>query len=116
MSPAKGRKIAASRKKKQTRLTFETVDQPSSSGPSGPSPAKVRYEKPTTSRSTETMPSSSVNDNSENDEPIHSSAVPARNTSAATKKNGKLPFKKGPLPTSLKSSQTLGGAAQSSGK
>lgn len=121
MPPAKGRKVAASRKKKQTRLTFEAVDQTSSPAPLallGPSPAKIRYAKPTTSRSTKAIPSSSVDNDSESDDPILSSAVPTRNTPTATvpKKNGKLPFKKGPLPTPFKSSQMPGGGNRSSGR
>ena len=111
MPPPKGRKIAASKKKKQTRLTFDPVDQSSSPAP-GPSPAKVRYAKSAPPLSKGSMPSSSlqIEEDSDSGDPITSSALSAR-FKPPVRKNGRLPFKKAaPLPTPVKSSQLLGGS------
>lgn len=93
------------RSKRQTRLTFNPVDQ-SSSPVANMSPAKVRYELP--GKKQRPTPVSSftglVNDSGSED--VLSSAMNKgshHDTPAVAKENEKLPFK--PLPTPAKSSQ-----------
>jgi hypothetical protein len=96
------------RRKRQTRLTFGTIDLTSSPPTANMSPAKVRYELPRT-RQTRQTPASSVQlpeNDSESDEILTSSKKHHLRTPASgkTNANAKLPFK--PLPTPAKSSQT----------
>ncbi|KAE8451476.1 hypothetical protein EG329_003549 [Mollisiaceae sp. DMI_Dod_QoI] len=86
------------RRKRQTRLTFDPVNQ--SSSPSLSSPAQVRYALNGTKRT----PASSrqdIADPFESDDVLSSSKK--ADFSPAAQKNGKLPFKA--LPTPAKSSQ-----------
>jgi hypothetical protein len=95
------------RRKRQTRLTFDTVDLTSPPPTANMSPAKVRYELPRTRQTRQTPASSSVqlpDNDSGSDDVLSSSKKHRLTTPAARKANGKLPFK--PLPTPAKSSQT----------
>lgn len=91
---------AKSSRKRQTRLTFDPVNQ--SSSPSGPSPAKVRYQLDGVTRTpASTRPESA--DGFGSDDVLSSSKKD--DFTPVQKKTGKIPFK--PLPTPAKSSQVV---------
>lgn len=87
--PPKDRKIAASKRTKQTRLTFDPL-APSSSAQDGPSPAKVRYEKPKGGGIASMRPIQSsatvLLDDSDDDAILFSSSVATKGVSAGPKR------------------------------
>lgn len=99
------------RRKRQTRLTFASLDQ--STSPSTKSPAKVRNQLDGAERTTASSHQDPADEFESESEDVLSSSKKEESSLAPQKMNGKLPFK--PLPTPAKSSQPQTQADESSG-
>lgn len=102
--PPKDRRTAASKRKKQTRLTFDPLD-PSSPAKQGPSPAKVRFEKNGLPHSPRPVQSSAtaVADDSDSDDILFSSSIATGQM--APERSRRNPFTSSAVETSYRSRQ-----------